>query len=853
MPPDNRVQALRNAYSQDDDRASALRSAYANPSGITDFAQQFIGRGADLIDFLSKPLDLISGQDPPSSREMLGIPGQSETAAGRAGTVAFETAASVLPVAKVAQKVKPAIESTGKVMRVVRGAAREMGERFRGAPLRTMAIETTAGAGAGAGGYYAVEKYPDTIGAELIGEVLGGSSVELAKNAAVGIFKRLPSVLGARYLFNRARGTGVVKKLEGGFNKARETAMTPAGTRISNRLDRATGDRVAAARSMDDDLLEGLTPAQLSGDTGLMELERDLIESSDELRRSADEQINRMTESIKASMVFDGDVEITENFFTDLLEHSKNLTDTRLRVAARLADEKISRMADVDVPGRREAVNRIVGREVKDAFIASGKHETTLYDQIDQDFVLAIKNGEAALTKALNEVGLAQVKQINPEAIKMLHPSGANYSPIGTTIRDVRSLQSELRESSRLARAAGRYNEARISDNIADALIDDIGVSDQSQVVQTAVAYSRYKNEVFRQGAVGKLLGYVKTGDELISAGLTLERTLGLGGPNAREAWDDIIVATAKPAVREAMDDYIKKDFLLNAVSEGQLNRARAISYLSDNEELLTRMPWIKHEIDQVIEAGDASAFVQSQVGRHNLKQSRATLFIKESPAAAFDSIFAQGVRSPRTEMRSLVNMVERDETGQALQGLKSAFGEYLLKSIETGEFVSGQKLKNFMNNPRTRGAMETLFSRDEMLRLNRVMNTARRIDTARAVGKSKEGLLADNIVGKYANNLAGILGAMSGHRLNRTLGTGGNIQIPGMVANHFRTLLESNVKNPARRLITDALQDEKLFKEILLQPMTDQYSAPTSEQTRRLNAWVIGVLGDQALREEEE
>ena len=141
---------------------------------------------------------------------------------------------------------------------------------------------------------------------------------------------------------------------------------------------------------------------------------------------------------------------------------------------------------------------------------------------------------------------------------------------------------------------------------------------------------------------------------------------------------------------------------------------------------------------------------------------------------------------------------------------------------------------------------METLFSRQELLNMNRLARTAIRMDAARAATPSKEGILGDALSGPV-RVLAGILGAAQGRILSQQLG-GGTVQIPGIMAENFRKLAAGGIINPAQKLLEDAIQDEDLFREILLNPMNEEFS---EKATRRLNAWAVGLLTDEGQTEE--
>ena len=428
-------------------------------------------------------------------------------------------------------------------------------------------------------------------------------------------------------------------------------------------------------------------------------------------------------------------------------------------------------------------------------------------------------------------------------AIKYLDAKSGSKFGAQSDIKEMRGLQSKLRQVARNARSGdnANLNKARIADVIADAITDDISMTEGGEevagLVESAVGYSRELNDKFRKGAVGTLLGFAKQGEARVPAGLVLENSIGVAGPKAREAFDDIIKATESPQVKAAMDDFIKNKFFDYAVEDGAINRSRAESFIRSNKEVLGRLTGVSEDLTRAMTSLDVKDLRMAQKGRVSFDKpaiSRATMFIEKGPNKAFNDVL--GSRNPRREMSNLVNMANRDVTGEALDGLKAAFSDYVKENAMKSDFISGGKLDDYLSDPKTRAAMKKLYSAPEMRRWDVIQHTAKRLDMQRGARASGEGVLADE-PGKAVSMLAGIMGAMSGHRMNRVLGAGGNIQIPGMAADRARDLLKKGL-DPAKDLLMAAVQDDKLFREVLLAKVEPDGTLP-KEATRRLNAWM--------------
>jgi hypothetical protein len=186
--------------------------------------------------------------------------------------------------------------------------------------------------------------------------------------------------------------------------------------------------------------------------------------------------------------------------------------------------------------------------------------------------------------------------------------------------------------------------------------------------------------------------------------------------------------------------------------------------------------------------------------------------------------------------MTNLVNMARRDATGEAEQGLKAAFSEHIANRGMRGNEVSGEELNKFLSDEKTASAMRGIFTPSEIQRWQTIANTALRLDLQKAARPSAEGVLGDQ-PGQTATMLARVLGAAYGRSVGQRMGAGGTVQIPGIFSDKFKDLLQKGI-DPARQLLVDAVQDEKLFKDLLLARVTPRNELPETAK-RRMNAWL--------------
>lgn len=774
-----------------------------------------------------------------------------ETLSGRAGRFSGMASTFAVPGGGAAGTVSRSAATGGRALtRLARGARNlvsDAGRTFRDKPIRTTAAEAGLGATAGAGGFVAEQKFPGSDAARVIGEVVGGVSPAL-----------LPTRLATR------GGQKIAEKVRHPFTESGGRG------RAARRFERATpGGRGQAGQALDQPTtidpeagLPVLTPAQRTGDPGLLSIERSVMEETESLQRVSDEQIARANQVLQQRLRGEGDPSQTAATLADAQGRLGSALNTRLRVAARKADERIE---GLQAKASREQANRVAREEIEKAFADARAQEKALFKAIPEKAPVPTTRGREAFVRAVSETGKAQRGDIPGVARRLLGPGGLGET---TTIKELRSLQSSLRETARRARAADRNNQARIAEDIADAVSEDIANApgEAAQAAQTAVGFSREMRQNFKRGEVGRLMGRAPQGGASVAESLTLETALAGGGPRSREAFDQVVNALDNPSViertggssqrfREAAESFVTNQFLRSAAPEGQINPQRATTFLRQNGEILSRLPELRSQLEQAVQAGSLQALRQRQRARVDLsdpRRSKATLLIQKGPVEAFDAITRLKPGVALREAQKLLNSVKRDPSGEALAGLKGGFMDFLISGTREGQrditgesFLSGFALRERLNDSSTQQVMRRLFDKGERERINQTARDLVRLERRRRAKPATEGVVGDQ-PGKLLNTIAGIAGAASGRRTAGNLGVGATVQIPGMVADRFRDLVRSRVRDPAGRLIRDAITDEGLFRELLQAEIQPDGTLPRTAQ-RRLNAWTAAILAEQS------
>ena len=196
--------------------------------------------------------------------------------------------------------------------------------------------------------------------------------------------------------------------------------------------------------------------------------------------------------------------------------------------------------------------------------------------------------------------------------------------------------------------------------------------------------------------------------------------------------------------------------------------------------------------------------------------------------------------------MRTLVDIVNGDQTGEALQGLKAGFFEFILdKSMNNNGIVSGETLLSFLNNDKNKSALRQLLSQAEIDNLGVIARTAQRANAAQGAVESLEGITSDQL-SRSADIGLRLLGGVVGREVSTLLG-GQSLVIPAVASAQFKKLGAAGLINPARRLIVDSMQNPELFRQVVLNSFV--LKRPLNrEGTRLLNAWASNALLSQGL-----
>lgn len=745
----------------------------------------------------------------------------------------------MLPAAGLAQKLQAAKGVAGML-------ARPFNQAVVKAPVASTAIEALSGAGMGAGREIAeINEFgpAGTITAEMIG---GMSPVGLAMSPT-----RLTLQGG---------------KKVAGLGKAGLVPFTKAGAepRAARRLQELATDVDDAVRSININEGAPLSPAAKTGQGGLLELEDAVLRGDPSRRQQMSQKTSDSIQELRQSIEGESNLAPVKKVMEQRKKRALASLNARTEQAADDAARAISELGDVSAEDATLLVRDRLTKALDEARI----EESRLWSRIPEKAKAPVSNTVRKYNELNSALARAQRDDMPNSArdvigqMKKLRASGATVKK--TTIKELDGLYKKLGEEATQARAAKEFNRARIAEELRESILDDIARADGGpaiqESIQTARAFSRELNDKFRKGPTGKILGFGREGGPAIDPSLGLERTIGAQGQTGELGRRAIARATqGDPTAMEGMQNYIKARFLKKTMKDGEIGSTEARNFIRDNKELLDAFPGLRGQLVAARSTADVSRRVTK----------RADFFRKalDKPAvsdtakilnAPVDTEIAK-IFSPTSDteelMASVMRSVRKDKSGKALEGMKSGVGQFLIKSAEMPSmadesgraFLNGIKMQGLIK--KNEAALKKVYSGVEMARLKYMAELLAKFQKQRMTNREKIQVIQD-APGWMLDKVAAIGGAMLGRRIGSAAGSS-TIQTPGIVSNAMKKMLNKLTKDKAQQMLSDAITDEKLFKQ-LLEFKPKAKGAAATKQDKTLRAWMAGP-GARLFQDDEE
>jgi hypothetical protein len=743
---------------------------------------------------------------------------------------AGEAAGALLPVGLTARAAQGAGGVTGAV-------ATDVMSPFVNTPARAMAAEAAAGAGARAGERIVNDAAGDerfgALGALAGGLVAGAGPAALTR--AAGATARALPVTGAAI---RGVNAAVAPFTQAG-----------AAARAQDRVRNLLADPEEAARILSERPISDVTPAQQLNDPNALALERSAANADPRLRDDLAERANAASTDLEGEFAAPAQGATSDEFraFAERRRETfRQSLAARVDQARERAQERIQRLD----PARRESENSLIVRaEIESAFEAAKAQEQALWARVPQDARVETRTARDAFQNISRETGAAQRSDIPREASALL--GDGQFGEV-ETVREMYSLYSRMRQVAREASSgtAPNRNRERIANQIADAILQDLGAVDgltaAGRAINDARSYTREMKEIFDQGAVGFIRSQRRSGSDAVPPEASLARTVGPGGAAASVASRQIQQA-AGPAAQDPIEDFLRNRLMDRADRNG-FRPESADAFVRANRETLMDFPELMGDIGGAQQASRELSRVDERVSRlvtalDNPRENVTAAFL----AANSGDEIAQAIfrtRNPAAAAEALRRQAARDRSGQALNGLKSAFLDHLMAQARSSFDTTGQRqvagntLFGNLQDSRVRSAMSRIFEPEEMRRLDSIAREFQGIEGARR-SEAFPAVMEDtpnSVISLLARTIAARQGAKAGQGTS-----GASLLTANFASRRMQEILYRLTNDQAEKMIMDAVQDRELFLSLI-----NRSAAPAavSRRENRLREWLIANAG---------
>tara|TARA_R110000782_G_scaffold131800_2_gene223679 strand:- start:344 stop:4066 length:3723 start_codon:yes stop_codon:yes gene_type:complete len=577
----------------------------------------------------------------------------------------------------------------------------KMGTAAATAPIATVAAETVAGLGAGAGAYLAEELAPGQAVPRLAAEFGGGVSAAVTVDLLTSRLRMLGQ--GASAAVSAIR-TGDIQGIAGSVRGRRETQVI---NYMLDMIDEAGEDpeeiiRKLSSNEFFDVMVDeagnpiNLTAALKSGSPALLALEKSLEKLTTGVgreRASANVQATRaLRNTINALYASNDPQAIQEASVLAESVFSAGMEQDLASAYNRVFDAYTTVRGDVDPTGRQAALGENLQAVLKGRLSAARMDERRLWADVPRGltvdtflnaagnptdtprFLAFLDNNVPATKEALDDIlpGISPLMrfarrkrtELGLDPVVPLADGSLPDAPevIPLSVQEIYDMRSTALSKAKESAAAGKTNEARIAFGFADAILEDLD-NFQTDNIQysTARAYSRALNDSFTRSFAGAAIGKTRTGAQKIAP---------------EQLANDIFQSDAGYLRLKQLDQV------------GQFELTQALTNLSDSAG--------NPDLSQVLENAMASS-LDAQTGLVNVADLNRWVQNNDAAFAAFPDVKARVLQAAETTTSI------RGTTEQILRNIRAqAFNP------DTGEVNVGS-LRKWMEKPENQDVLSAM------------------------------------------------------------------------------------------------------------------------------------------------
>lgn len=388
------------------------------------------------------------------------------------------------------------------------------------------------------------------------------------------------------------------------------------------------------------------------------------------------------------------------------------------------------------------------------------------------------------------------------KAIKAIYQTFAAVDGL-PSIAKVRKLVGDIDHlrSENLAKEAPNWQLNRTYSQMEDILHRGVQEAYPNNVeLQQASQYSQWFNDIFHRTPLADVLATRKGGRPSVDPGQTVDFLKSqFGGLKsarqmAKELADDPANAYAPSTTpREKtvlgqlttdIENTLREQFRMAAGDDP----AEAAKFIRQNEGKIKDMARVSAQLETV-----GTELGKQQELRKQIEASALHKFAKQDPGPGIKTVFNS--QNPAKTAQELVSKLNSDPN--AIEGFRAG----IIDEIAGRTKLEPLRMKGLIEDPKVRRMLEVVLPQDQLARLDKMVDIAVRIDAGdvQTFGqKYQQGLVA-----------VGRIFAVKAHALLPKMGTGGNIQIPGMFSQMAKTTITKALSGiPGQDLLKNAIRD---------------------------------------------
>lgn len=680
--------------------------------------------------------------------------------------------------------------------------------------------------------------------------------------------------------------------------------QTQAAKVLQDLLARTGEDPTAIARALRSQNVVGTpqTAAQKTGSLALSALEDYLAKHSDTFGPEAGQKARDSMDSVRGMITLlsnTGDPAAMSAAAEAQTAYYRMLIQGRLDAATGMA-QATAQGISVDTPAAREALSikarEALGTAVKEARAA----ETELWEKVDGTRKVEFSNLQSTYDDILAEL-LPEVRnEKTPEIVRkfltrvgqpkegqqslIILPENVNLptatpEAVGTNVKEMRQLRSELLDLARSSTNAGEYGQARIYSNLAESVLDDMDAAFREAgdtAYNEARTFSREFNDVFTRSFAGRATAQGKYGNR-IAPELMLRKALSTGKEAGAMQLQELEEATRFMQIRGLGDDTAAVDMLdaqeriLRLAAADAIDPVTGIAdpkklakFARDNETLMLRFPEVKKDIL------NAQMSETARQRMENLAKRQVTVIEQQKAFGrmlASDPVTMASKALVSTDQeRQLMDLINIAKQGykprggvlpvtpkQATDGLRaSIFDASIRRATDKNGVLNLAQFRGLLFSPSVPGQRSPMqiLQQQGVVDAKQVSDIKKLLDAADNIVRSQAKGTAVEVDAGLGDAALATISRMIGSGLAggaaRMFGSGTpSLIVHGAGAKFAETTMTKLPVTSVQKLLVDAVNDpEKLA--LLLEKVDTP--AKAAMQARQIHAWLVqsGLTGLQ-------